>query len=130
MLRNLLEEVIKLLSWHVSPGGETVDTFFTRQLHERIRGKPLDKPEAGLEWVKLIPEGVRVLEESWSLDRLMEFSQFHERSEPVAAGSPLIVYRHGVSCYLIDGQNRVNRWRQNMVRGPHRVLVVERHPTS
>lgn len=117
-----LDELKEILKWHA--WREPLNTWFTRQLHERVAGHRLEAPKAKWAHVRLAAHAVQVVEEQWPLERLARF-QFHDRDQPTKDDVALVVFRGwGQEC-LIDGQTRVNLWRKRTDAGPHRVLVVQ-----
>jgi hypothetical protein len=124
-LTTLLSELTKLLSWHADKKREAVESFFNRQLHERIHGHGLSRPIPGWRLVQLSHDQVHVLEERWPLEKLLEFPSWHDRAKPTVGDAPLILFRGWGQLRLIDGFNRINHWRHTSNAGPHRVLAVE-----
>src|SRR5947209_2064984 len=104
----LLQELIAVLKPQAQQ--EAHDVFFTRQLHERVCGLRLKKPISGWTNVRLVDGQVSVVEEFWSLERLLKFQPWHNRTDPRKQDVPLVIFRGWRVQALIDGQTRVNHW--------------------
>lgn len=125
-MSTLLDELNEVLKWHAGTK-ESLDQFFNRALHERVSNKrlPKGKHQPGWETAQLSEAEVIVCDELWTLEELLQFSQWHERAQPARTNVPVVVFRGWGQRCLIDGQTRINRWRKLGDTGPHRVLVVE-----
>ena len=123
----LLQEVRNSLAGHAARTGETIDQFFTRQVHERVQGERLLPKQTVPGWTNLrLVDGLVVVHaEQWPLEALDFKPPWH--SSLVSSShhqSPVVFRGWGYKC-LVDGQSRVNIWNQLRGPSPYRVLVVE-----
>ena len=95
----------------------TPQACLQRLIHER-----LDPSER----VDVTPESCSIREESWGLDRLELLSRKHDRSEPKYEHGPVIVFEHRDDHLLVDGNNRVNLWRNTRAQGLRQVILIRR----
>jgi hypothetical protein len=123
----LLEEVRASLAAHAARTGETIDRFFTRQVHERVRGQRLPAKQTVPGWpnIRLVDGLVVVHAEQWPLEALDFKPPWHLHVVSSSHHQSPVVFRGwGYKC-LVDGQSRVNIWNQSRQLGPYRMLVVE-----
>ena len=66
-----------------------------------------------------------VYEEVLSLDDLKRLKRYHTRANPLLNGDPIIVLLYGEDRYVIDGNNRVNKWVNDEDPTPRRALIVK-----
>jgi len=65
------------------------------------------------------------VDEFWSLEQLLRLAGWNQVMKPQRTDLPLVIFRGWDELHLIDGNNRVNLWRHNGNKGPHRALVLE-----
>jgi hypothetical protein len=112
-----LDQLKAILQWHADRKNQSLDDWFTRQLHERVLGKRLSAPIEGWARVRLEEKEVKVTEERWSLEELLKLAGWNQVMKPQRTDIPLVIFRGwGQEC-LIDGNNRLNLWRH---RAKHR----------
>jgi hypothetical protein len=108
----LKREMYSLIAWHmhrqdVSPSDTLV------RLIEKSTGARID------------PARITLGTGLFSLAQLESYrGEPHHNSKPKNSAAPVILYRHKKRLHLIDGQNRLNRWRLDGKHGPHRALIV------
>jgi hypothetical protein len=66
-----------------------------------------------------------VLCESWPLSRLFGLTRRHLVSAPRAEHTEIIVLAYRGTYFLLDGNNRLNKWAGEDRRGDHQVLIVK-----
>jgi hypothetical protein len=111
-----LRELLDLLQYQT---GESPDDFFNRRF-QRISETRSTIPD----WQPVKVSNLIVVEQHWTLGQLLIFPLWHHKARPVRTDVPVVIFRGWGHCCLIDGQSRVNRWRETIDEGPHRVLLA------
>lgn len=75
--------------------------------------------------VRLGEENCSIREESWTNDQLAQVARRHSRANPKHEAGPLLVVVYNGVGYLVDGNNRVNKWIAQQDIGFHPVLIIE-----
>lgn len=71
------------------------------------------------------PDRIAISERTFKLKELQKIrGPHHDRAKPVDETAPLILFSHRRKLYVIDGQNRLNKWTAERRTGPFRALVV------
>jgi hypothetical protein len=118
---DLWEEYQSVLSGHIHPGHDAVDTI-NRLLRKSpwltAAGTMFQIPRTGLE----------ISQKSWELSQLWPLIHSDQitAQEPASLNGAVLLLRWADVNYLIDGRRRVNSWRRHGIPGPHRTLVVQR----
>jgi hypothetical protein len=125
-MSELLDKVIELASYHAAGRREPADTWFTRMVHERIKGHRLKEAAPDLPHIHLTDEAVEVVAVCWSLSELSKFAGWHHKKNPKYPDEPLILFEgFGHPCFLVDGNNRINKWMLENDQDRHPVLIVK-----
>ncbi len=66
-----------------------------------------------------------VVEESLNAEDLKELRVFHTRPGPKWNFDPIVVMEDGADRVVIDGNKRVNLWRETAVQGPFEEIIVK-----
>ena len=76
-------------------------------------------------WVSFSQDNCNVYEVVLSLDDLKKLTCYHTRSIPLINGDPIILLLYGGDRYVIDGNNRVNKWVKEEDPTPRRALFLK-----
>jgi len=90
----------RLLAKHVRPPGWTTNTHFT-----------------------LTPDRITSRQEQWPIERLTTLRLAHSDPSGADFGCPIIVAEYAGEQHLLDGNHRVNRWKQAGDTGLHAVNI-------
>ena len=116
---NLWNEMCQVIKCHNQAGHSCVDT-----LNRLWRKDPFAKKLSNLPL--LTKDTLEVLEESWTMDRLMTFitPERVTKLAPHSTGGAIVAIRWTTQDFLIDGRRRINHSNRTQSLGPHRILVV------
>jgi hypothetical protein len=56
---------------------------------------------------------------------LSDLRVYHSRDRPARDGGDIVLIRYQGCLVVLDGNNRVNRWRTQSVPGPFKAIVIE-----
>jgi|GEM_PF-1982489 len=109
----------QLLAFHQRPGRDftpidALNRLFARHVrHQRLRGMPrLDRSTC-----------VATLE-SWTVEDLKRLVRWHGRARPRFESYPIVVVRCGDRFFVLDGNNRTNKWIAEKRNGYCDVIVI------
>lgn len=115
---NLRRELFSLLSWHMHRTDrhplETLERLVMKSAGVDIRGYQIGV--SGREF--MLRQLVRIRGDAPN-----------EGDAPKREDAPLILFQ-GDNLYILDGQNRVNKWIKDQNKGPHRAIIVEVYEDS
>jgi hypothetical protein len=121
----LWDEFRHVIRRHIESSHDEIDTI------NRLLRKRKDRLEPTLT-LQIPKEGLRISEENWSIDQL--WSLLHPSQivpdEPKRPSGAIALLRWNHRDILIDGRRRINHWKRNSAKGPHRVLVVQGDETQ
>jgi hypothetical protein len=114
-------QVCEQLKFHNKAGDVCIDT-----LNRLWRKNPRTKNAAGepmFELPVLTVEMLTVSIEHWSLAELVALEPPHDRNEFKSFAPPIVLSWFNTN-FLMDGNTRVNAWKQMRNPGPHAVLRI------
>ena len=114
--RAVWEQLYCLLQHHQKKGRDnSPNDVLNRLFHEYV-------PQA--KQFRLNEQNCYLSMEVWSTTDLANVTRRHDRREPREENCPVVVLLYGTQSYMIDGNNRVNRWVTNNKSSHHNVVVV------
>ena len=87
---------------------------------ERVAQKCLFLPERQA----FNSDNCTAVEETLNSEDLNDLRVFHDRCEPKGDLAPVVIIEDGSNRVVIDGNNRVNLWRETGVPGPFEAIIV------
>ena len=117
----MIKDVKRLLKWHADFKGETVDQTLYRLFDEHGVKRRMDFP--ALKFVTM-----KIRREVWNTDQLEKLVEKHHRIEGLDEEHelrPIVAVQYEDVFYLIDGNNRVNKWIDEGNTKPHKVYILE-----
>ena len=102
---------------HTDPDAQTA--------FERVAQKCLCLPERR----PFNSENCTVVRETLRFEDLNDLRVFHDRGDPKGDLAPIVIIEDGGNRVVIDGNNRVNLWRENGAPGPFEAIIV-RHTSN
>lgn len=77
---------------------------------------------------KITRELYKIDIEYWSLSTLKTIRVRipHKRASPRIESHPIILVQYKSEFYLIDGANKINKWKVEKNKGPHKVAIIRR----
>lgn len=107
----LKRELYSLLAWHMHRTDHCPADTLARLVYK----------SSG---IKIAHGHIAVCEKALMLSDLLSVRRAeHAQDTPKNEEAPLILFKHK-KLYLVDGQNRINRWAQRGTQGPFRCLIV------
>ena len=91
----------------------------------RIAAKCIARREGAPVTRSFDPSTSRAREEYLSPGELRRLESFHERASPLRDVEPIVVLVYEGRHIVIDGNNRVNKWRHEKASRPRRAIVIE-----
>jgi hypothetical protein len=106
------------------------DAIIWKRGVKRLELAPLKKfNDLVNEWVPgiqhLSPESCHIFKRTLTREHLHALSRKHDKSEPYRIDGTIILFRHGNTDHVIDGNNRVNHWLAEDDQSDHAAIVVE-----
>ena len=119
--------VCEQLKWHNKGTDRCIDTLNRLwRKHPQVTAKATG--QTLLQVPTLTEDMLTVRLEHWPLEQLLTLNPGHPRNRPLFF-APIVVLHWFSRDFLIDGNTRVNFWREKDNVGPHAVLkIVERAP--
>jgi hypothetical protein len=119
---HLWREIHEIMRYrHIAHGHDEVDS-----LNRLLSRSPWARD--GRPPFRITRQNSSVVAETWDLDRLWQLVDANPSlktdTPPAASIGAVVVARWGGTEYLLDGRRRINQWKRNSIRGPHRVLLV------
>lgn len=122
IVKDALDQVIWellycLLRHHQKIGRDaSASDVLDRLFHEYV-------PQA--QHVRLTEENCHARMEAWFTDKLARVKRKHDGKEPRHENCPVVVLSYEGCDYLIDGNNRVNKWVEDNSQVSHNVVIVK-----
>lgn len=112
MSLELRRELFSLIAWHMHGKDRCGCEALTRLV---VKGAKM----------AIRSDRITVSERAFKLKELQKIrGPHHSRANPIDEKAPLILFSHRRKLYVIDGQNRINKWEAEGNKGPFQALVV------
>ena len=119
-MSDLWKRIEAIFEWHQKPEKDTSSIqALNRLAQEQVQSHDLP-PLAPL----TDKTSFSVLAASWPINELAKLPRRHARTKPAYDAGPVVVLQH-YGYWLLDGNNRINKWISENSTIPHEVLIVK-----